>query len=370
MRRITRNLRKDDSGAVAVFVVIIVVLVLVPIAAIAIDTGAIWAERRQQQNGADAGALAVAQTCAAGSCDTGTSASSTAGLLAADNANDNKAQVDLVCGTAPGLATCPAPTGARWDCPPATGSAKYVQVYTSVLTSDNKHVLPAWFGKAVLGSSFGGAAVKACARAAMGPAGSLTSTLPITISLCEWNSYTSVGTNFAPPPPYGTPPSYPTSYDHVIYFHNTTGASPCPAGPSGADLPGGFGWLQTSTGCNTPTSSSNWFNDSTGRPPPNSCTWQLMQQLQGQVVNIPIFTNTNNLTGSNGQYYISGYAAFFLAGYYIEGQYKTQDVTTGRYPCSGNQSCISGWFTQDLTSGGTPTGGGTNYGTQVVGLTG
>jgi hypothetical protein len=370
MWRMMRDHRAGDRGAVAIFVAIMVVAVLLPISAIVIDAGAIWAERRQQQNGADAGALAVAQTCVNGPCDASTSATSTAGSLANSNSNDNKSQVDLVCGTATGLPPCPAPTGQRWDCPAATGSVPYVQVYTSVLTSDNKHVLPAWFGRIVLGSSFGGAAVKACARAAMGPASSLISTLPLTISLCEWDSYTADGTKFAPPPSYGNPPTYPTSYDHVIYFHDTTGASPCPDGPAGADLPGGFGWLQTSTGCNTPSTSGGWYNDSTGRPPPNSCTWQLMQQMQGQVVNIPIFNNTNNLTGSNGQYHIAGYAAFFLAGYSIEGQYKAQDLATGAFPCNGSQSCISGWFTTSLTSGGTPSGGGTNYGTQVVGLTG
>lgn len=369
MRWVIRSRRSDDRGGLAVFVVIVVALVLVPIAAIAIDVGAIWAERRQQQNGADAAALAVAQTCVDGTCDSGTTSTSTAGSLADLNANDKKTQVDLVCGTESGLAPCPAPTGELWDCPPATGSQPYVQVYTSVLTSDDKHVLPPWFGRAVLGNSYGGAAVRSCARAAVGPASSLISTLPITISLCEWNNYTSNGTDFAPPPPYGSPPNYPSSYRRVIYFHNTSNASPCPAGPSGADLPGGFGWLQTSTGCNTPSSTGGWFDDSTGRPPPNSCTWRLMQLMQGQVVNIPVFDDTNDLTGSNGQYHIAGFAAFFLTGYYIEGQYKTLDLVTGQYPCRGNDSCIAGWFTTDLVPNATP-GTGTSYGAQVVGLTG
>lgn len=364
--------RRDrrDQGAVGVLVVIVVVLVLLPLGAIAIDAGGIWAERRQQQNAADAGALAVAQTCVTGTCDGGVSSTSTAGALADSNSNDNATQVDLVCGTATGLPSCPAPTGQRWDCPAATGSAPYVQVYTSVLTSDNKHLLPTWFGRIALGSSFNGTVVKSCARAAITAAGSLISALPITISLCEWLNYTNNGASFAPPPPYGSPPNYPVSYWHTIYFHDTTGASDCPAGPSGADLPGGFGWLQTSTGCNTATSTGNWYNDSTGRPPPNSCTWQLMQQLQGQVVYVPIFDNTNNLNGSNGSYHIAGFAAFFLSGYYIEGQYKVKDLTTGQYPCNGSQSCISGWFTADLASGGATGGGGTNYGAQVVGLTG
>jgi hypothetical protein len=361
---------KRDEGAIGVLVAIVVVIVLLPLAAIAIDAGGIWAERRQQQNGADAGALAVGQTCVEGTCDGGTGPSSTAGNLADSNSNDNTTQVDLVCGTATGLSPCPAATGERWDCPPAAGSVPYVQVYTSVLTSDNKHLLPTWFGRVVLGSSFNGAAVKSCARAAFGPPGSLTSALPLTISKCEWLKYTNDDTSYAPLPPYGSPPTYPVSFWHTIYFHDTTGASDCPAGPSGADLPGGFGWLQTSTGCQTATSIDNWYNDSTGRPPPNSCTWQMLQQMQGQIVYVPIFNNTNGLTGSNGQYYVAGYAGFFLSGYSIEGQYMARDLATGQYPCSGSQSCISGWFTSGLAPATATGGSGEEYGVEVVSLTG
>jgi Flp pilus assembly protein TadG len=371
MRWLIRRGRRGDSGAAAIFIAIVVVIVVVPLAAIVADAGNIYSERRQQQNGADAAALGVIQGCVKATCDTGTGATSTAGSLANLNANDAKTTVDRVCGTWSGLSACPAPTGQRWDCGAATGTAKYAQVYTSVKTSTGATALPTWFSRAIFGPSATGAHVKACARAAAGTPGGLTSQLPLTISLCEWLRYvgnTQPG-NYAPAPPYTFPtPGYPVTYDHVIYFHNTNGATHCPAGPSGADLPGGYGWLHTTNGCQA-TSTDGWVNDSPGVPPPNSCQVAMMQAMQGQVVFIPVFDNTNGLTGNNGQYHIAGYAAFFLAGYNITGQYKAKDVATNQFPCNGSNTCISGWFTQALTNG-IPSGGGQNYGAYVIGLTG
>ena len=62
-----QRLRKDERGAVAIIVALVMV-VLLGFAAIAVDISAMWAEKRQLQNGADAGALAIAQDCAKGAC--------------------------------------------------------------------------------------------------------------------------------------------------------------------------------------------------------------------------------------------------------------------------------------------------------------
>ena len=48
---------RDERGAVAVMVALLMVP-LIGFAAIAIDVAAMWSERQQLQNGADAGALA------------------------------------------------------------------------------------------------------------------------------------------------------------------------------------------------------------------------------------------------------------------------------------------------------------------------
>ena len=49
-------------------------VVLIGVGALVIDSGALYAERRQLQNGADAAALAVAQDCADGHCGRATAA--------------------------------------------------------------------------------------------------------------------------------------------------------------------------------------------------------------------------------------------------------------------------------------------------------
>ena len=68
MRRIAERLR-SERGATAVLVGILLVP-LVGCLAIALDVGALYVERGQLQNGADAAALAVAQECAEdGKCD-------------------------------------------------------------------------------------------------------------------------------------------------------------------------------------------------------------------------------------------------------------------------------------------------------------
>jgi Flp pilus assembly protein TadG len=58
---------KDERGAIGV-VVALLMIPLMGFAAIAIDVSAMYAERPQLQNGADAAALAIAQDCAVDSC--------------------------------------------------------------------------------------------------------------------------------------------------------------------------------------------------------------------------------------------------------------------------------------------------------------
>ena len=86
-------IRREDAerGAVAVIVAIMMVVIL-GCAAIAIDVSAMWAEKRQLQNGADAGALAIAQNCARGACGT---PSTTAQTYAVANRNDGQVLGDF-----------------------------------------------------------------------------------------------------------------------------------------------------------------------------------------------------------------------------------------------------------------------------------
>ena len=66
MRRLIRRDRRE-RGAVAV-VVAISMVVLMGFVAISVDVGSIYSDRQQLQNGADAGALAIAESCQRGSC--------------------------------------------------------------------------------------------------------------------------------------------------------------------------------------------------------------------------------------------------------------------------------------------------------------
>ena len=62
MQWMTR-VRCDDRGAVGIFTAI-VVIVLFGFMGLAVDVGAMYDERRQLANGADAAVLAIAEDCA------------------------------------------------------------------------------------------------------------------------------------------------------------------------------------------------------------------------------------------------------------------------------------------------------------------
>jgi hypothetical protein len=127
--------------------------------------------------------------------------------------------------------------------------------------------------------------------------------------------------------------------------------------------------LKTITDCATPSSTTGWYDDKTGRPPPSSCDPPEMAALRGKVIYIPIYDQTNGLNGSNGMYHIKGYAAFYLTGYSIEGQYKERSLVTGNFPCNGSQSCISGFFVSgQLVTGGTI--GGPSMGVTTISVIG
>jgi Flp pilus assembly protein TadG len=361
-----QRIRRDD-GAVAVIVAILLV-VLLGFGTLVLDVGQIYAERRQLQNGADAAVLALALDCpTAAGCSTDTSTTGLAGVKANQNANDGAATIMGICGNAPTLAPCSPPADiGPWDCrpvPPALASANYVQVRTNTRASGGGNLVPPFLAR-VLVPGYTGSTVAACARASWGAPTGLTSQLPITISLCEFQAYTSAG--FAPPPPY------PANYagEKTLYFHNqTTEAPPCPAGPSGADLPGGFGWLDTTENCVATTDTTNWVDDSTGAPAPVECSNAELLAMRGQIIDVPIFDNTNGLTGATGEYHIVGYAAFYLTGYVFPGSTE-KSLLTGNFPCGPPDHCISGVFTKDLSPTAGTIGTGPSMGVTVIQMSG
>src|SRR4029079_1412278 len=94
----------------------------------------------------------------------------------------------------------------------------------------------------------------------------------------------------------------------------TSGSAHCNAGPSGADLPGGFGWLDPTAGlgCHPRGKTGTTVTTSTGNSIPNP--WAL-STLRNTVVLIPIYDELTG-TGSNITYHLAKFAAFYITGYW------------------------------------------------------
>jgi len=359
--------RGDDRGAVSTLVAIVLGLgLLLGIGALVVDTGMLYVERAELQNGADAAALALAQDCGdADGC--APDAQQIATELAGDNdASDGKADASLVCGnTAAGFLTpCPADDAASSAClgsrPPAPGN--FVEVRTTTRQDDDSTVLPPAFGKILRGDDYDGRGVLACARAAWGgPRAAVT--LPLTISFCEWQYATGDGVDFAPAPPAPAD----ASYERVLSVKEDGGDPiPCPGSPSGGDLPGGFGWLANSD-CEVDVDIDGSFSADPGVS--GSTCEQLLSvaRTSGEPIMIPIFDVAQG-TGSNATYQMHGFAAFVVTGYDLAG-FKATSTLTGRKKCSSASSaakCVFGYFTKDLVTTADTVLGGPDMGATTV----
>lgn len=386
MRRLTQ-----DDGAVAVIVAILAV-VLFGFGAFAIDISSLWAERRQVQNGADAASLAVAQLCAAGNCNSGAGYQALATQYADDNANDNLSNVQDVCGNGPSLSPC-----VNGPMPSAVPGEGWVRVRTRTGNDAGFGVVPPTLGQ-LLVPGYNGSTVRTYAIANWGAPASITGGLALTFSACEWLSAVGatidadgnyVGATYAAPPPYpnlsGSPgygsTGWPVdangqSLERTIYFHGSASAGTCDAGPAGSDLPGGFGWLDTTSNntCYATTSADGTLPVNTGSDVSNACKAALDASLgvNGGVIDIPVYGTTNGVNGTNGGYYVVGYAAFYMTGYFFNnGNLNYASPVTGHVPCGGSERCISGFFTQALDSGphnSGVVGSGASLGANIVGL--
>jgi len=371
-RPMMRLLGRDERGAIGVLVAVLIGGgVLLGMGALAIDVGRLYQNRAELQNGADAAALAVADSCALGTCTT-----SIAGQYATGNASKltgNNAAVGLVCGSGTGMAACPGSTGAPYDCPanPSAGT-NYVDVHTSTLTASDSTLLPPIFARTLLGNGgYQGTNVKACAQAEWGAPSSAT-TIAYTISACSWYVYTNNGTTFAQPPPY-PPNTVPApSFDHILFEHGSQGSKTtgCPPyQPSGQDAPGNFGWTSDSGNCSTFINNGS-YGGSTGASASGDCKTVIQAAYNNQtVVYLPVYSAISG-TGNNVTYTLLGFAAFVITGYHITGSFKAPDWLNSANDCKGNNFCIDGYFTQGLIPSTGGLGGGKGLGASIVKLTG
>jgi Flp pilus assembly protein TadG len=288
LRRRVRTRLSGERGATAAIVAVLLVPVM-GFAAIAVDVGAVYAERARLQTAADAAALAVARDCAVGACgDMQTTAQ------------------DLVT----------ANVGEADAAPPQLGTNP------STVTVTGNHPVEHWFAP-VLGED--STDVTATATVAWGAPGGGTAALPLIFSLCEWNAQTG-----------GSLPS--TTIERTILFPKTSSTG-C-TGPNGLFVPGGFGWLKTGgSTCKATSKRGGNVDSEPGNNPSQGCSTDDIAALEGKTVLLPIFDRSGS-TGTNAWYHVHGYAAFKITGYYFGGQYKWNS------PCGGNDRCIKGYFVQ------------------------
>lgn len=305
--------RRDEHGALIVLISAFSV-VLVGMAALVIDIGAIVDEKRQLQNGADAGALAIAQSCAFGTCND---------ALAADLANANSRD-------------------ARSDAQVTYPAAKRVTVRTTT-SSGGTAILPYNFGQALTGVK--GKTVHATATAGWGFIGRATA-LRMAISQCDVRRVEAAGFNV----------------ESTIHFHST---NPGCDSSSGTDASGAFGFLKddgVGNTCELTITVSQTALADPGASGPGSC---VAPRINTDVL-LVVFDDVIGIvgTGNNATYTVRGFARFRITGY------RFGPIASSPAPCSGSTTCIRGYFSRFISPGelidGTVEGG--DFGAVTVNL--
>jgi hypothetical protein len=364
MRRLSRTTGDDRGAVTATLAVILGGGVLLGMAAVVVDVGRLYAEREQLQSGADAAAWVVAETCVRQPercADQFADAERYAGAVAADGASG----IAEICGRGPGLAACSGPAPNRTAClgtAPAIGS--YAEVRTRTAARDGGTLLPATFARALAGDT-AGTSVGACSRVAWGPP-RRASGMAVTFSTCEWNALTDGGATFWPAPSDATPPE---SAERVIHLKGSGAATTCPAGPSGWDRPGGFGWLDDAGDCTTIVEADGSFGGNTGDSVSRPCRTALEElRADRRTALIPIYDGVTG-TGASTTYHLAGLASFVLTGYYQSG-FTAPSWLTGRHACGGSERCLYGYFTRSLVPTTGIEIGGPDLGVSVVNAVG
>jgi Flp pilus assembly protein TadG len=296
-RLITRARRRarDERGAAAVTLALLLVPML-GFAAIAVDVGALYAERARLQVAADAAAIAVAQDCSRGNCGDMLRTAQT--LITANDGEGSAAH--------PVLSSAPLSVT-------VTGSTPKEHWFAPVIGHDST-------------------AVSATATVGWGGPSKGTAVLPLTFSWCSFKAQTGGGL-----------PS--TTTLQTIKLTKSAGVASC-AGPSGNVVPGGFGFLRTDHGtCEVTSALDQPMISSPGESPPSGCAAPDFAALVGHTVLLPLFDEYGE-SGSNAWYRVYGYAAFHLTGYQFVGQFKTGGNKICGPQSNGNDRCVTGYFTR------------------------
>lgn len=340
----------DERGAVAVVAALSMTVMLGAVAMV-VDFGALQAEKRELQNGADAAALALAEECAAGTAACTSNAEADQWLDA--NASDGDSRL-VWLDVDKGARTISVRAGALEA---ATGRPSVPMQFASVFGIRRRDV-------------------KATSTAAWGYPKSIPQdsdgnpwpSLPLTIDGCEYDSATDKGKVFGRPV--------------VIVFHGSGGGgggkggkgggggggngnvpSPCAANASGQDSPGNFGWLDRTDDCQADIVTIGTVGGDNGNNPPKGCESIFAGRIGEEIV-FPVFRKASG-NGSNATYQITGFATFHVTGYKLGGS-GAWERPSGNPPCSGGNRCVSGYFTKVAVEAET---GGENFGMTSVSLT-
>ncbi|MUN07423.1 TadE/TadG family type IV pilus assembly protein [Agromyces luteolus] len=311
----TRSLRAE-RGATAT----VVALALIPLlgaGAIAVDVGALYAERAQLQNGVDAAALAVAGKCAKkeSDCAAPTNMTGTAQTYVTANAailRDPLANTPLI-DTVDNTVT-------------VTADTNVTHILASVLTGTTSTDVSA-SGSAEWGKPIAG------------------STLPLAIGVCEFD---------------GNPPIDETETPvKILVEYNTQARATCDE----TYAPGGFGWLDA-VDCIADIDLSGgvvWYKGDRGNSLSKSgCDVASdLAPLIGTTVLIPIYdsykkvshecTEANNASGGTVCLRIAKFAAFQLTGFKLSG--GNTYVDSGAPTCNGSCRGLQGYFVKYVSVG-------------------
>lgn len=345
------RVRRDERGTVVVLVALLL-FVFMAMGAIVIDIGALYAERRELQNGADAAALAIAKDCAEdGVCPGDDGArQSIARRYANSNASDRNSAVDRVV---------------------LSESSRLVEVGTSTSRSGGV-IIPYRFGHILTGQD--GRTVRAEAVAAWGPP-LLATIFPFAISDCQLRQHTANYTVF--PPATSNQPGFMYRASSRIDADDPEPrcfASNRPDTNGDGALEGGFAWLQTRDAiCSATLEVGEWVQESANSliragNVPDDCIG-VLDQIQDKFVLVPIFDDAVSIGTGSGRFHIVGFAAFKVTGYRFSSTYSYPAI----HPCpppgpeTPNPTCIRGFWVKFPGVIPSPVGG-PNFGVSAVSL--
>lgn len=331
----------SERGATSVVVALLMV-VLLGFSALAVDIGMLYAEQIQLRNGADAAAFAVAQKCAHNPA--GTDCSTTSPLarsLVNTNAGDGLSNLkSMVLKKDEGT----------------------VQVIAGAQESGKEANQVSLLLARVLG--FTTAEVSAGATVKWGRPVAGPMPFPLAFSVCQVKDHVD-----------GAP--------QLLQNHGVNLNADCMYGPSGAAVPGGFGWLTSSPGtCGGLVDiRTGDAANAPGNSYPGVCdgllgTWVAdITAGKDVIVLLPVYNQVTG-TGSGATYKLTAFVAFKVKGWNFSGSNTAPVAFRNKAPfvdsalsCDGNCRGIIGTFVRYASlADGYTLGTADDYGANVIRL--